>query len=98
MSTIAAGSTLDGMTVAQLEELQQRVQASIAQAKQVPVSRGVYSFDGKVLKVDNGAMSAPRSLHAGKTLEGFLREAWSGVYREDAKRLGELLIAVATRP
>lgn len=96
MSTIAAGSTLDGMTVAQLGELQQRVQASIALAKQAPVSRGVYSFDGKVLKIDNGYMG--RSVHADKTLEGFLVNVWNGMNRKDAEMIGELLIAVATRP
>lgn len=96
MSTIAAGNTLDGMTVAQLEELQQRVQASIAQAKQAPVSCGVYSFDGKTLKVD--VRGEARSMHADKTLEGFFADVWRGVSRDDAKSLGELLIAVATRP
>ena len=98
MSTIAAGSTLDGMTVAQLEELQQRVQASIAQAKQAPVSRGVYLFDGGTLKVDNGFTPVARSMHADKTLEGFLADVWRGLGRQDAQLLGELLIAVATRP
>ena len=96
MSTIAAGNTLDGMTVSQLEELQQRVQASIAQAKEAPVSRGLYSFDGKVLKIDNGFVT--RSVHADKTLEGFLADVWKGLSRKDAQILGELLIAVATRP
>lgn len=98
MSTIAAGNTLDGMTVSQLEELQQRVQASIAQAKEAPVSRGLYSFNGKVLKIDNGFTPVARSMHADKTLEGFLADVWRGLGRQDAKSLGELLIAVATRP
>jgi hypothetical protein len=101
MSATAAGGTLDGMTVTQLEELQRRVQASLTAAKAKCVVRHkCYEFDGRTLVVTYEGYTGKeshQSIYANKTLERLFQDAWNGIGGGDAKLLGELLIAVADR-